>query len=483
MSSGQLDKETYRQIIKDYFNAFGTGDFSQVRFSPSIQFLSPISGITMNGRHDVQTFVEGVSTRVTKVNVLSITVDFPTASGVWQMTTTKGTVYTLHNFFRLDGDGLVYIWPMFDPKAVIADPPALLQWLRGEGYYEVVAQTPKQPTGVTVTKSGRIFACFPRWIDYPWPSVGEIGKDGSVTAYPNEAMNAWDEQPGDSASTHFVCVHTLYTDSEDNLWILDPGSPGQKAVVADGAKLLKVNLTTNQVVRTYSFDSAIAPLKSYLNKMRFANGYAFITDSNLGAIVVLNLTTGSARRLLEGHTSTRSEADTTLVIDAVSYTFNPVHVDGIALDPSGRFIYYKALTGSTLYRIPVAALIDESLTPEELGDLVEKVAETEPTGGIEFDRYGNLYMTAVEEDAIKVLRPDGRFAFFARATNFTWPDTITVGGGGYLIFTASQLHLLPAHNGGVDKRKPPYNIFRLKLDAELPASNDDHASSMKEEAQ
>ncbi len=92
-------------------------------------------------------------------------------------------------------------------------------------------------------------------------------------------------------------------------------------------------------------------------------------------------------------------------------------------------------------------------------------------------------MTAVEEDAIKVLRPDGRLAFFARATNFTWPDTIAVGADGYLIFTASQLHLLPAHNGGVDKRKPPYNIFRLKLDAETSTSSDDHASSIKEEAQ
>lgn len=465
MIPGELDKETYRHIIEDYFRAFGTGDFSNVKFSTDIQFLSPISGITMKGRTDVVNFVSGVSTRVSAVNIVSTSVDFPTASGVWQMTTTKGVQYTLHNFFRLDGEGLVYIWPMFDPKAVINDPPALLQWLRGEGYYEVVAQTPKQPTGVTISKTGRIFVCFPRWIDYPWPSVGEIAKDGSVTPYPNVDMNVWDEMPGDSARHHFVCIHTLYTDADDKLWILDPASPGQKGVVEGGAKLIRVNLASNQVERVYHFDADIAPLKSYLNKLRFCEGYAFITDSNLGAIVALNLTTGKARRLLENHSSTKSEADTTLVIDDVSYSFNPVHVDGIALDPAHRFIYYKALTGRTLYRIPVTVLIDESLSSDELGKRVEIVAVTEPTGGIEFDTNGNLYMTAVEEDAIKLLRPDGSFRFFARATNFIWPDTIAVSKDGYLIFTASQLHLMPAHNGGVDKRSAPYNVFRLKLNS------------------
>jgi hypothetical protein len=134
MSTQELDKETYRHIIETYFRAFGTGDFSQVQFSSQIQFLSPISGVTMKGREAVVKFVSGVSTRVSAVNIMSTTIDFPTASGVWQMTTTQGVQYTLNNFFRLDGEGLAYIWPMFDPKAVMNDPAGLLQWLTGEGY-------------------------------------------------------------------------------------------------------------------------------------------------------------------------------------------------------------------------------------------------------------------------------------------------------------------------------------------------------------
>ena len=42
MSSVELDKEQYREIISTYFGAFGTKDFSIVQFSAEIQFLSPI---------------------------------------------------------------------------------------------------------------------------------------------------------------------------------------------------------------------------------------------------------------------------------------------------------------------------------------------------------------------------------------------------------------------------------------------------------
>ena len=129
-----MTKEQYRDIIETYFKAFGTGDFDPVKFSSEIQFLSPISQSTFDGVEAVVNFVSDVSTRVTEVNILSITVDYPTASGVWQMKTTKGTLYTLNNFFRLDEQGIVYVWPMFDPKAIVDDPAGLIPWLTGKGY-------------------------------------------------------------------------------------------------------------------------------------------------------------------------------------------------------------------------------------------------------------------------------------------------------------------------------------------------------------
>ncbi|MEL6582106.1 MAG: DUF4904 domain-containing protein, partial [Cyanobacteria bacterium J06621_12] len=115
LATSVMDKEQYRAILETYFKAFKTGDFASVKFSSNIQFLSPISQSTFDGVEAVTNFVSDVSTRVVEVNILSTTVDYPTASGVWQMKTTKGTLYTLNNFFRLDEQGIVYVWPMFDP--------------------------------------------------------------------------------------------------------------------------------------------------------------------------------------------------------------------------------------------------------------------------------------------------------------------------------------------------------------------------------
>lgn len=412
MSAQELDKEAYRRIIEDYFRAFETGDFSNVQFSSQVEFLSPISGVTMKGREEVARFVSGVSTRVVAVNILSTAVDFPTASGVWQMTTTKGAQYTLHNFFRLDGEGLLYIWPMFDPKAVMDDPPNLLQWLTGKGYYEVAATTPKQHAGVTISKTGRIFVNFPRWVDVPTPSVAEVATDGSLVAYPNEEINAWDMQPGESARDHFVSVQSVVVDEDDALWILDPASPYFRGVVPGGAKLARVDLATNEITRIYHFDDERAPEKSYFNDVRFAHGHAFISDSGLGAIVVVELNSGKVCRLLEDHASTKVEPGVEPMPGRRPWKFAngkvpQVHIDGIAIDPQREHVYYKSLVGRALYRVPVAALLDEALSSEALGERVERVADTEPTDGLEFDAQGNLYLTSIESNAIKVLRPDG----------------------------------------------------------------------------
>ncbi|MFD9701392.1 DUF4904 domain-containing protein [Lentzea sp. NPDC059081] len=130
----QLDKETYRKIIESYFRAFETHDFSKVQFSSEVEFLAPINRLALKGRDEVESFIGPVSSRVLAVRVLNTNVDFPTASGLWQITTTKGAQYTVHNFFRLDGEGLRYIWPIIDPLVVINDPLGVVRWLTGNGY-------------------------------------------------------------------------------------------------------------------------------------------------------------------------------------------------------------------------------------------------------------------------------------------------------------------------------------------------------------
>jgi sugar lactone lactonase YvrE len=265
-----------------------------------------------------------------------------------------------------------------------------------------------------------------------------------------------------------VSVQSVVVDADDTLWILDPASPYFRGVVPGGAKLVRVDLATNEITRVYHFDDIAVPVKAYLNDVRFAHGHAFITDSGLGAIVVLDLDTGTVRRLLEDHPSTKVEPGVEPMIAGRPWTFangkSPqVHADGIAIDPRNEFVYYKPLVGRTLYRVPIAALLDLSLSAGDVGNQVERVAVTEVSDGMEFDAQGNLYLTALESNAITVLRPDGRIDRVAQATDFQWPDTIAMTPDGDLLVSTAQFHLLPDFNGGEDKRTPPCKIFRLQL--------------------
>ena len=146
----------------------------------------------------------------------------------------------------------------------------------------------QQVTGVAVSRRGRIFVNFPDWSDDHTISVAEI-VNGKPQPFPNQEWN----KAGGAPNDHFVCVQSVYVDESDSLWILDPAAPKMKQIVKGGPKLVKVDLVKNEVVQI-PFGPDIAPEKSYLNDVRvdLKTGTAYITDSGLGAIVVVDCTTG-----------------------------------------------------------------------------------------------------------------------------------------------------------------------------------------------
>lgn len=323
----------------------------------------------------------------------------------------------------------------------------------------VIASSKKQWTGVAVTKKRRMFVNFPRWSDDVPVSVAELFIDGSTRPFPNGTWNSW--KAGSPARDRFICVQSVYADDENNLWVLDPASPKMAGVIVDGARLYKFDLKTNKLARTYSFDKTIAPEKSYLNDVRIDTGRerAFITDSGLGAIVVLDLKDGSARRLLENDKSTKAE-ETDVVIEGRPWRRNGasprIHSDGLALDRSKDYLYYQALTGRDLYRVKTSALLNEKLTAEELSKAVEHVLKSGPADGIEFGADGNLYLTAIEENAVnRLIVATGKVERVTQDERLSWPDSLAMGPNGMYV-TTSQIHLAP-------NPPAPYMVFRFSL--------------------
>lgn len=324
----------------------------------------------------------------------------------------------------------------------------------------------QQVTGVAVSKTGRIFVNFPDWSDSHTISVGEW-KNGKLVPYPNEEWN----RKG-APESHFVCVQSVYVDATDALWILDPASPKMNGVVKGGPKLVKVDLTGNEIVQIIPFNDEIAPEKSYLNDVRVDtnNHVAFITESGEGSLVFVDLKTGAARRRLKGADviSAESEFELTVngrkLIDQKTGKPPKINADGIALDSSDDYLYFHALCSHTLYRVRTGFLTSPELSDEELSTRVEKAAETPAPDGMITGSEGKIYLTDIEHGAIVRFDPVTRkLETVLQDARLLWPDTMSWGPDGMLYVSCSQIENSPRFNNGKDMRRTPYKVFKFAV--------------------
>jgi sugar lactone lactonase YvrE len=319
---------------------------------------------------------------------------------------------------------------------------------------EKVAGFEHQVTGVTVSEHGRIFVNFPRWTEDSPVSVAELMGDGSLRPYPNAEWNAWRNARKDeiTPNDHWVCVQSVVADRRGSLWVIDPAAPALGVIVPGGPKLVRIDLATNAVAQLIQFDERVALQGSYLNDIRFSRDgrFVFITDSGVrGAIVVADLQAGTARRLLDGHPSTQPEKGVVVKTDG-----KPLRrpdgrgvefgADGIAISNDGQYLYWQAIKGGTLYRIPTRVLTDASLSAEEVGAAVERFGRNGVADGLLIARgTERMYITALEENAIKVRDlaegPGGMPQIVVQDERLRWPDTFSEGPDGTIYVTTSRI--------------------------------------------
>lgn len=335
---------------------------------------------------------------------------------------------------------------------------------------ELVASFPEQVTGIAVSKADRIFVNFPFWSDHHTNSVLEIKPGQKPEPYPNAVWNdptAALTDPGH----RFVCVQSVHVDSNDKLWILDPAAPQMGHVVVGGAKLVEVNLTSNTVEHIYLFDAVAAPPKSYLNDVRVdtARQYAYISDSGLGAILVLDLRSGKTRRVLNQVPETLGKPGILLKVDGRDLRLSngdpfTINCDGIALSLHGDTLYFEAPTNGKLYSIATESLRKEGLDDAALRKQVKFLLDVGPTDGFSTGPDGALYVTSVEDHSIKRvdITETPPFTIVADDPRLVWPDSMAWSQDGWLYVTASQIPRMPRFNGGEDQAQLPYQAFRCQ---------------------
>lgn len=321
--------------------------------------------------------------------------------------------------------------------------------------------------GVAVSPQGRVFASFPRWMDAPTPSLAEALPNGSFRTFPGNRWNEWRE--GLDPASHFVNVHSVCADAENFLWAVDDAAPHHRPRLEGGAKVVKIDLRNDRVLRAYAMDAHVAPPGAVLGHMRVFGRHAFITESGHGAIIVLDQETGRTRRVLDGLPQTQADRSIVPVIDGKEFRradgqVSVVHVNLLELSPDGRWLHFTCLFGPMLHRIETRCLLDESVSDAERGARIEDIARIPPCAGFTTDRRGRLYFSAFTENAMLMMSEDRRLRMLIADPRISFPNEPDAGPDDYLYFPASQIHRLPVfHAGGRSLVVPPWEVLKVKL--------------------
>lgn len=332
----------------------------------------------------------------------------------------------------------------------LSTPPVL-----DESTIEEVLAYPQPIGNVAVSQSGRVFFTV-------HPEARPRGN--KLLEYVRGASVPFPD--GASQLKLFDTVLGLVVDRYDRLWSIDHGNHGMRT-----ARLLAFDLATGELIHDHSFASDIAPAGSFLQDLQVsADGRTIvIADASVWrkrpAIIVYDVGTATARRILESHASVSAE-DFTIHNQGKPMTFAGGiaslrgGVDGIALD--NEWLYFAAMNGSSLYRIGLSDIVDASTPNSQIAARVELYSGKPLSDGLSLDIEGNVYVTDVEHNAIARVDTDRELRTLLRSSKIRWPDALSFGPEGWVYVADSALGDVILQSHEHISSNGPYRIFRFQ---------------------
>lgn len=327
----------------------------------------------------------------------------------------------------------------------------------GEPGLETVLEHGSPIGAVAVSAAGRIFFATHPDIPADGPRVFEW-RDGEAQPFPAAATqaNLLDTPAG------------LVVDRFERLWIVDPARHG-----LGRPRIVAIDLGTGLVTHEHVFPREVAPRGSFLHDLEVdpAGRMVFIADTSVWrrtpAVVVYDSLTRESRRRLEGHTSVRAQdwVPATKVRElrylAGLVPYKP-GLHGLALDPTGRWLYLAAMANDTLYRVEAAVLADPAVGDGELAAAVEPAGVKPLSDGLVADLAGNVFVTDVEHGAVLRLDPAGQLQTLVRSPRIRWADSLSFGPGGWLYLSDSALAETLLQTPGTVDDRAPYRVLRFR---------------------
>jgi sugar lactone lactonase YvrE len=328
-----------------------------------------------------------------------------------------------------------------------------------EGRLEVVAELSQGPGNIAVTPDGRLIISQ-HSLYRPQIAVIEVSRDGSVRPFPNPKWASKRDQEGIGLDG----VLGIQAGQDGIVWMLDNGRQSSRLVAWDTKK--------DELHRIIELGASARAKGSFFNDIALdpIHQSIFISDASAKnpAIVVVELGTGKARRVLERHATVMAEP-LPMIIGGEKYSVDRegrpvalIGVDGITIDAGSEWVYYGASQSIDLWRVRASDLIDASLADSELAARIERYGNRPVCDGITIDDSGNVYITDLTNYAVGVVDVSGEYRILYQDEKLlSWPDGMSFGPDGYIYVVANQLHLSPPFNRGKDLSRPPFYLLRF----------------------
>ncbi|GAC31877.1 L-dopachrome tautomerase-related protein [Paraglaciecola polaris] len=287
----------------------------------------------------------------------------------------------------------------------------------------------------------------------------ELFNDGSVKPYPNKA---WASAP-DENQIGLYNVLGVDVDQKGVLWMLDTSSDDH------AGRLVGWNTRTESLEKIIYIAKPMITSGSFLNDLAIDNkhGTIYLADTaanEQAAIILVDIKTGQTRRVLEGSQFTQAE-DVDMSIDGTVITLGgePVRlgVNPITIDPESNWLYFGAMSGTSIYRIKTDDLIDVSLDMSALENKIQRYGDKSLSDGITVDGGGNVYVTSVTQGAIEVTDSSGDSRTLYKDQRIVWPDGFAHGPDNYIYFTVNELHRSPVLNAGKNASQGEFKVMRF----------------------
>ena len=248
------------------------------------------------------------------------------------------------------------------------------------------------------------------------------------------------------------------------LWLLDNGMRNKTQ-----RKLVAWDPAADKVERTIDLTS-VTPEDSFLNDLAVdrKNDVVYIADPAGGknaALIVVDLKTNTARRVLQGHEAV-VPTDVDLIIDGTPLQIKQpdgklirprVGVNPIALSENGEWLFFGPMHAKQLYKVDTNDLRDPDTVPR-----VYAFADRPITDGIIL-RGSTIYLGDLGSNAIGMIDPDDKYREVVRDPLLAWVDAFAPAPNddGYYV-VVNQLHRSAVLNAGVDATKPPFHIVHFR---------------------